>query len=92
MKTIILAKETIAEVRGQMPNDQGAEAYPGCIYIRGKGWEITIYPKTNRAAYCEGGMSEWGDVSGLVWADDQIIDARIDFDDPGQPVIVSLLP
>ena len=94
-ETIWITKDNIEFIRAIMPADQGQEVYPGCTYIRGvagSGWDVTIYPETGRAAYCTGGRSDWGDVRDIVLEAGQVIDGRIEFDDPAiNPTIISLL-
>ena len=91
-EAIWITKDNINVIREIMPVDQGAEVYPGCTYIRGIGWDITIYPKTGRAAYCEGGPSNWGNIRNVTNAFGQVVDGRIEFDDPAvNPAIISLL-
>jgi hypothetical protein len=62
--------DNMQDIKGMMAAcDQATEVYPGCvtwgiIYDGGQRGQMTIYPKTGRAALCLGGDSIWGDWSG----------------------------
>jgi hypothetical protein len=65
----LVTESNIEDIREMMAaGDQAEEIYPGCVtwgiqYSGGQRGQMTVYPKTGRAAVCFGGDSIWGDWS-----------------------------
>ena len=85
---IAVTTDNIGAVKAMAPVDQAAKMYAGCTYIRGEYWDVTIYPDTARAAYCEGGDSIWGDIRHITIDGSKVVGGRIDFDEPGSQSFV----